>query len=85
MKPNQKKNNCSRYCCTGGAGAVISGMDSSNLAAALNPELVMLANVSHKIIVPFNTCSSFIMNSNVVKLFGIVSYSLKVLVLCGER
>lgn len=41
IKPNQDINSCGRYCCAGGAGAVISGMNSQNLAAALNPELVI--------------------------------------------
>ena len=40
VKPNQIGQGCSKYCCGGGAGAVLSGMDTGNLAAALNPELV---------------------------------------------
>jgi len=39
IKPNAYQNTCSKYCCGGGAGAIASGMSSSNIAAALNPEL----------------------------------------------
>lgn len=42
VKPNQYTNSCSRLCCGGGAGAVISGISDSNITAALNPELVSL-------------------------------------------
>ncbi|XP_067947890.1 transient receptor potential cation channel subfamily A member 1 homolog isoform X2 [Watersipora subatra] len=39
IKPNKTQHACIKTCCPGGAGAVLSGMDTENLAAALNPEL----------------------------------------------
>ncbi|KAF6035909.1 hypothetical protein EB796_005785 [Bugula neritina] len=39
VKPNRVSNNCSKKCCAGGAGAVVSGMSSMDLVTALNPEL----------------------------------------------
>jgi len=50
VKPNRVSNNCSKKCCAGGAGAVVSGMSSMDLVTALNPELVRYIHITCRII-----------------------------------